>query len=131
MKASILLFLLVLNSFGVKAQQYKGQSPEYRAEQKVSMLNYSLNLTHQQAEKVSQVYVNHYKFTDSLRAANLKPEPNSKVKTGGALMALFIKAQHETDKKISSILNNDQKVAYTKLVNSREILVIATPVAPK
>jgi TonB family protein len=131
MKPSILLFFILLSSLGLTAQQPRSQSPEYKAQSDVNFLKLSLRLTDQQTERVMQIYVDHYKSTDSLRNIILKRGPNLET-INSALTSMHLALQLETDKKISSVLNDDQKVAYTKLLSSRKMgeLVTVSPVIP-
>lgn len=129
MKTSVLIFFIVLSCFGLKAQYPKGQSPEHHAKGNVNILKGMLNLTSQQTEKVMQIYTNHYKSTDSLMTIIVKRGPNPEA-INSALTPMFLAKQLETDKRISSVLNNDQKLAYAKFVSSRKMgrmVTIATP----
>ena len=133
MKTSVLIFCIVLSSLGLRAHYPKGQSPENHAIGKVNTLKGMLNLTNQQTERVMQIYMNHYKSTDSLKSIIVKRGPNGKVIISN-LTTMFNAKQLETDKKISSILNNDQKPAYAKFLSYRKpgrIISVATPAPPK
>lgn len=133
MKISVLIIFIVINSFGLKAQYPKGQSPGHHAKGKVNILKGMLNLTNQQTEKVMQIYMDHYKSTDSLKSIIVKRGPNSEA-INSNLTTMFNTKQLETDKKISSVLNNDQKLAYVKFVSSRKpgrMVAIATPTSPR
>lgn len=119
MKTSVLIIFIVLSSFCLMAEYPKGQSPEHRARGNVNTLKSILNLTNQQTEKVMQIYVNQYKSRDSLTKIIVKQGPNPKV-INSKLTPMFQAKELETDKKISSVLNNDQKLAYSKFVSSRK-----------
>lgn len=101
------------------AEYPKGQSPEHRARGNVNTLKSILNLTNQQTEKVMQIYVNQYKSRDSLTKIIVKRGPNPKV-INSKLTPMFQAKELETDKKISSVLDNNQKLAYTKFISSRK-----------
>lgn len=133
MKTSVLIFFIVLSSFGLMAEYPKGQSPEHHAKGMVNLLKGILNLTNQQTEKVMQIYVNQYKSRDSLTKIIVKRGPNPEV-INSKLIPMFQAKELETDKKISSILNSDQKLAYAKFLSYRKpgrIMSVATPVPPK
>ncbi len=119
MKTSVLIIFIVLSSFCLMAEYPKGQSPEHHAIGKVNTLKSFLNLTDQQTEKVMQIYMNHFKSRDSLKNIIVKREPNPEV-INSNLTTMFNARELETDKKISSVLNNDQKLAYSKFVSSRK-----------
>ncbi len=119
MKTSVLIFFIVLSSFGLLADYPKGQSPEHRARGNVNMLKSILNLTNQQTEKVMQIYVNQYKSRDSLTKIIVKQGPNPEV-INSKLTPIFQAKELETDKKISSVLDNNQKLAYAKFISSRK-----------
>lgn len=119
MKTSVLIFFIVLSSFDLKAHYPKGQSPEHHARGKVNTLKSMLNLTNQQTEKAMQIYMNHYKSTDSLRNIIVKRGPNPEAIIS-ALIPMLHTMELETDKKISSVLDNNQKLAYAKFVSSRK-----------
>lgn len=118
MKTSFLILFIILSCFGLNAQYPKGQSPEHHANGKVNTLKGMLNLTNQQTEQVMQIYLNHYKSRDSLKSIIVKRGPNLEA-INTNLTTMFNSKQFETDKKISSVLNNDQKLAYAKFVRSR------------
>lgn len=119
MKTSILIFFIVLSSFGLLAEYPKGQSPENRARGNVNSLKSILNLTNQQTEKVMQIYVNQYKSRDSLTKIIVNRGPNPEV-INSKLIPMFHANELETDKKISSVLDNNQKLAYAKFISSRK-----------
>ncbi len=119
MKTSILIFFIVLSSFCLMAHYPKGQSPENRARGNVNTLKSILNLTNQQTEKVMQIYVNQYKSRDSLTKIIVNRGPNPDV-INSKLTPMFQAKELETDKKISSVLDNNQKLAYAKFISSRK-----------
>ncbi|MDP3467324.1 MAG: hypothetical protein Q8S11_03250 [Daejeonella sp.] len=119
MKTSVLIFFIVLSSFGLMARYPKGQSPEHHAKGKVNALKSILNLTNQQTEKVRQIYMNHYNSRDSLKKIIVKRGPNPEV-INSKLTPMFQAKELETDKKISSVLDTNQKLAYAKFVSSRK-----------
>ncbi len=130
MKTLILIIFIAINSFGLKAQYPKGQSPEHQAQGKVNLLKGMLNLTSQQTSKVMQIYIHHYRSTDSLKTIIIKKGPNPNTINSNLLSMLNAK-KVETDKKINSVLNNNQKQIYLKFVNSQspaKIVTLATPV---
>lgn len=118
MKTSVLIFFIVLSSFDLKAHYPKGQSPEHHARGKVNTLKSMLNLTNLQTEKAMQIYMDHYAFRDSLKTIIVKRGPNVEA-INTNLTTMFNAKQLETDKKISSVLNNDQRSAYAKFISSR------------
>ena len=110
-----------------------GQSPENRAKGMVNLLKGILNLTKQQTEEVMQIYVNQYKSRDSLIKILVNRGPNPEV-IKSKLTPMIHANELETDKKISSILHSDQKLAYAKFLSYRKpgrIMSVATPVPPK
>lgn len=119
MKTSILIFFIVISSFGLKGQYPKGQSPEHHAKGKVNTLKSFLTLTDQQTEKVMEIYMNHYKSRDSLKNIIVKRGPNPET-INSNLTTMFNAKELETDKKISSVLDNNQKLSYAKFVSSRK-----------
>jgi len=118
MKTSILIFFIVISSFGLMAQYPKGQSPEHHAIGKVNTLKSIMNLTNQQTEKVMQIYVNQYKSRDSLTKIIVNRGPKPEV-INSKLIPMIHANELETDKKISSVLDTNQKLAYAKFISSR------------
>lgn len=133
MKTSVIIFFIVLNCFGLKAQNAKWPSPEHDATGRVNMLKSILNLANQKTEKVMLIYFDHFKSRDSLKTIIVNRGPNPKT-INSNLITMFNAKELETDKKISSVLNKDQKLVFAKFISSRtkaEIVTIATPVSPR
>jgi hypothetical protein len=132
MKTSFIIFFIVLNSLGLKAQHPKWPSPEHNAKGRVNTLKSILNLTNQQTEKVMQIYVNQYKSRDSLTKIIVNRGPNPDV-INSKLTPMFQAKELETNKMVSSVLDDKQKVAYAKFNSSRkpEYIMSVKSVSPK
>jgi|JI7StandDraft_1071085.scaffolds.fasta_scaffold212139_2 hypothetical protein len=132
MKTSFIIFFIVLNSLGLKAQHPKWPSPEHNAKGRVNMLKSILNLTNQQTEKVMQIYLNHYNYRDSITRIIVKRGPNPEV-INSKLTPVFHAKELETNKMVSSVLDDKQKVAYAKFNSSRkpEYIMSVKSVSPK
>ena len=110
----------------------KGQSPENRARGNVNTLKSILNLTNQQTEKVMQIFLNHYNYRDSITRIIVKQGPNPEV-INSKLTPVFHAKELETNKKVSSVLDDKQKVAFAKFNSSRkpEYIMSVKSVSPK
>jgi hypothetical protein len=128
MKISFYIFLIVF-SFSLESQYPKGQSPEHRATSMVNLLKSVLSLTDQQTEKVRQIYVTQYKSRDSLTKIIVNRGPNPA--TINSKLSPMIRANElETNKKISSVLDNNQKLAFSKFVSSRKSGIMSVRSTP-
>jgi len=85
------------------------RSPEERAKQQTERLSERLKLTADQKTKLEAIFLTQGKSMDSLRNA---------VGQGGDRQAMFQKMQplrEQTDKKVASVLTEDQQKEYKKL----------------
>jgi len=106
MKKAFLILALFAGTVTLSQAQPGGQqrTPEERAKMQVSRLPETLKLTADQKTKIESIFLSQAKSMDSLRTAG-----------GGDREAMFAKLapiRQETDKKISAILDEDQKKAF-------------------
>ena len=124
----LLLVSFVLSSFTIQTQSIAGQSPEIRASQMVNTLKLRLNLNSHQIEKVTKIYINHYKSIDSLKTIILKRGPNPET-INSALTRMHVAMQAETEKKVNAVLSNEQKSTFSKygIPKSTQTVTVPSP----
>lgn len=115
MKKIFLIIALFAGSVSLsQAQQRQQRSPEEMAQRNVDGLEKRLNLTADQKAKIYTIVLAQAKTMDSLRTAGRN--------SGGDRQAAFSKIrefQDENNKKISALLNDDQKKAYDQMLEER------------
>lgn len=115
MKKNLLLIALLAGAVSFsQAQQRPQRNPEEMAKRNVEMLEKQLSLTADQKTQVSAILLTQSKAMDSLRNASGEQTDRQ------AMRSKMQEFQKDNQKKIMSILTDDQKKAYEKVIAERQ-----------
>lgn len=102
--ATLLLLMIANNIFSQNMRGRQGGDPKERLESTMKDLTEKLSLSENQADKIRDIFVEHFK--------NSRPPMNGRGRENSDSSPPMMKNQDELDKKIIEVLTDEQVIKY-------------------